>query len=198
MNRNRVFLLGHLLAALAAGPALADGAAGLAAFDRGDYATALKEFTPLAEQGIPTAQAALGAMYMDGLGVPRDISKALPWLQAAADRGMADSQLRLGTLYLLGEGVPADAGQAARWFKSAADKGMAKAQVNMAAMYYQGVGAPKDLKLSYLYAGLAAKQGDQEGAGMVGILKGQMMPADISAAESMIAAWKPSSPEIQP
>jgi TPR repeat protein len=188
-------LAGALMAlATAQAAALADGAAGLAAYDRGDYATALKEFTPLAEQGVPTAQAALGAMYMDGQGVARNIPEAMKWLGLAADQGMAAAQLRLGTLYLLGDGVAPDAAKAAQWFKAAADKGMAKAQVNLAAMHYQGVGVARDLKASYLYAALAAKQGDQEAIGMVGILKEQMAPQDVVQAEEMVKAWVPTRP----
>ncbi len=183
-----------LLSLAAATPASGDGAAGLAAYDRGDFATALQEFTPLAEEGVPTAQAALGAMYMDGLGVQRNIPEALRWLNLAAGQGMAAAQLRLGTLYLLGDGVAPDVAIAGRWFKAAADKGMAKAQVNMASMYYQGVGVARDLKLSYLYAALAAKQGDTEAIGMVGILKEQMAPQDVALAEAMVQAWVPVRP----
>ena len=41
------------------------------AFRQGDYATALKEFRPLAEQGDKTSQTALGFMYLFGTGVPQ-------------------------------------------------------------------------------------------------------------------------------
>jgi TPR repeat protein len=40
---------------------------------KGDYATALREWTPLAEQGHAKAQTILGAMYKEGKGVPKDI-----------------------------------------------------------------------------------------------------------------------------
>ncbi len=53
---------------LVAAPAWA-GEAGLAAYSRGDYATALKEYRPLAEQGDAVAQFALGSMYENGRGV---------------------------------------------------------------------------------------------------------------------------------
>ncbi len=39
---------------------------GWAAYIRGDYATALKELRPLAEQGLAKAQAILGFMYDQG------------------------------------------------------------------------------------------------------------------------------------
>ncbi len=54
-----------------AGPAWAGFAEGLAAYERGDYATALREFRPLAEQGDATAQSVLGNIYGEGLGVGR-------------------------------------------------------------------------------------------------------------------------------
>ena len=42
------------------------------AFRRGDYATALREFRPLAEQGFVRAQFNLELMYFKGEGVPED------------------------------------------------------------------------------------------------------------------------------
>src|SRR5271166_1968954 len=56
-------------------PALADLAAGKQALQNGDYATALKEFLPLAEQGDAEAQCNLGFMYATGHGVPQDDKK---------------------------------------------------------------------------------------------------------------------------
>jgi len=55
----------------------------VSAFDRGDYATALKEFLPLAEQGNAKAQLYLGRMYYNGWGVPEDLAQAGVDLQAA-------------------------------------------------------------------------------------------------------------------
>ncbi len=43
-----------------------------AAYDRGDYATALRLLRPLAELGNAAAQHYLGKMYADGMGVPQD------------------------------------------------------------------------------------------------------------------------------
>jgi len=57
-------------------PALvhADFQAGKDAFYRGDYATALKEWQPLAEQGDADAQFNLGSLYANGQGVPQDFA----------------------------------------------------------------------------------------------------------------------------
>ena len=45
---------------------------GFAAYERGDYATALEEWLPVAEQGDASAQYNLGLMYYNGEGVPQD------------------------------------------------------------------------------------------------------------------------------
>ncbi len=67
----RLVLTFAILIGLAA-PAWAGFAEGVAAYMRGDYATALRELRPLAEQGDANAQFNLGLMYDDGRGVPQD------------------------------------------------------------------------------------------------------------------------------
>ena len=66
----------------------ADFQKGSDAYDRGDYATALKEWTPLAEQGDVPAQTALGWIYRDGEGVPQDFVYAHMWGNIAASNGI--------------------------------------------------------------------------------------------------------------
>src|SRR5262249_35703935 len=48
---------------------------GKAAYDRGDYATALRESLPLAQQGDAPSQFLLGALYLRGEGVPKDYAE---------------------------------------------------------------------------------------------------------------------------
>jgi len=55
-------------------------------FDKGDHATALNKFLPLANQGNAEAQLELGLMYADGQGVPRDYKEAVKWFRLAADQ----------------------------------------------------------------------------------------------------------------
>ena len=55
-----------LVVVLVAAPAWADFKAGMEAYERGDYATALTEFRPLAQQGHAGAQFNLGQMYRKG------------------------------------------------------------------------------------------------------------------------------------
>jgi len=75
--------------------ASADITAGLGAYQSGDYATALRELTPLAKQGDARAQFSLGVMYEDGKGVPQDYKTAVKWYRLAAEQGDADAQFLL-------------------------------------------------------------------------------------------------------
>ncbi|MBM3508219.1 MAG: SEL1-like repeat protein, partial [Alphaproteobacteria bacterium] len=79
-----VILAALLLALPAAGQ---DFDKGLEAYGRGDYAAALKEWRPLAEQGDAIAQALLGFMYAEGQGVPQDHAEAVKWYRRAAEQG---------------------------------------------------------------------------------------------------------------
>ncbi len=72
-----------LLLALAVS-ASADFRSGLAAYQRGDHAGALREWRPLAEGGDATAQLYLGLMYENGQGVPADLAEARRWFDRAA------------------------------------------------------------------------------------------------------------------
>jgi hypothetical protein len=93
---------------------------GAAAYKRGDYAAAYKEFKPLAEQGDAKAQYNLGVMYSSGQGVSKDYAEAVKWCRKAADQGYADGQYNLGVMYYLGQGLPQDYVQAYMWFDLAA------------------------------------------------------------------------------
>ncbi len=59
---------------------------GLDAYDSGDYATALRLWRPLAEQGYAPAQNKLGFMHNKGRGVPQDDVLSYMWFNLAASR----------------------------------------------------------------------------------------------------------------
>ena len=88
---------------------------GMAAYQRGDYRAAYKEFLPLAEQGDVGLQLNLGLMYEFGNGVPANAREAARWYRLAADQGYAAAQKNLGVMYEFGKGVPANAREAERW-----------------------------------------------------------------------------------
>ena len=72
-----LYVLLAFLMTLSSPVAAQDFQKGLAAAQAGDFATALLEWTPLAEAGDTNAQYNLGIMYDNGYGVPQDYKEAL-------------------------------------------------------------------------------------------------------------------------
>ena len=61
----------------------ADSKKCLTAYESGDYAAALRECTPLAEQEDANAQHFLSVIYRTGNGVPRDYKATVKWFRPA-------------------------------------------------------------------------------------------------------------------
>ena len=100
---------------------------GFAAYNAGDYATALQEWTPLVEAGDADAQYNLGIMYRDGQGVPQDYKEAVKWFRLAAEQGNTNAQTNLVSKYRKGDGVPQDNTMAHMWYNIASANGNEKA-----------------------------------------------------------------------
>jgi len=96
---------------------------GNVAWARNDFATALRHWRPLAEQGNGDAQVNIGTLYQYGDGVPQDYGEALRWYRRAAEKGHGMGQNYLGLMYYRGSGVPQDYVLAHMWFNLAAAQG---------------------------------------------------------------------------
>ncbi len=157
---------------------------GLGAYNKGDFATALREWTPLAEQGNAGAQFNLGWMYKYGKGVPQDDKTAVKWYKLAAEQGNADAQNHLGLMYNNGQGVPQDYKTAVKWYSLSAEQGDAPAQYNLGLMYATGQGVPQDYKTAVKWYKLAAEQGNAIAQGNLGWMyyNGQGVPQDHKTA----------------
>lgn len=118
----------------------------LAAYQKGDYQTALKEWRLLANQGNPYAQYNLGLMYANGRGVAQDYKEAAKWYRKAADQGDASAQVKVGASYANGLGVVQDYKEAVKWYRKAVEQGDADAQVQLGSMYFLGNGVVQDNK----------------------------------------------------
>jgi uncharacterized protein len=133
---------------------------GLAAHDRADYATTLRLWKPLAEQGHVVAQYWLGVMYAEGEGVPQDDTEAVKWYRRAAGLGRhALAQLHLGRMHDMGRGVPRNHAIAMKWYRLAAAQGNAMAQTTLALIYDTGRGVPQNYWQAVKWYRLAAEQG---------------------------------------
>ncbi len=106
----------------------ADFQKGENALSRGDFAAALEELMPLAEQGNAKAMYYLGVMYKEGQGVTANDELAHKWLVLSGEQGEAQAQLILGMMYHFGSGVPENMDTAKKWYQLAADQGVEEAQ----------------------------------------------------------------------
>ena len=158
---------------------------GLTAYSAGDYATAIQEWTPLAEAGDVPVQYNLGVMYDNGQGVPQDYAEAVKWYRLAADQGYAGAQTNLGLMYDNGQGVPQDYAEAMKWWRLAADQGFANAQTNLGVMYENGQGLLQDNVMAHMWYNIGAANGNELGGTNRGIIANKMTPADISKAQAM-------------
>ncbi len=96
---------------------------GMQAYEQRDYATALRELRPLAEQGLAEAQSNFGVMYDTGRGVPQDDDEAAKWYRKGAEQNLPGAQENLGVFYARGRGVPQNYVQALLWLNLAAEQG---------------------------------------------------------------------------
>ena len=136
---------------------------GMAAVQAGDFATAVQEWTPLAEAGDAWAQLALGAMYEFGQGVLQDYAEAVRLYRLAADQGAANAQYNLSHMYANGQGVPQDYAEAVRLFRLAAEQGDASAQTDLGYMYAYGKGVLQDNVTAHMWYNISAANGNELG-----------------------------------
>jgi phosphate/sulfate permease len=112
------------------------------------------------EQGpaIYAAHNALGEMYRDGRGVPKDGKAAARHFEKAAKNKDMNAQFNLAQLYLgeSGNGVKQNHAAAEELLKKAAEKGHYAAQTNLAYLYQHGGSMAKNLKAAERWAALAA------------------------------------------
>jgi hypothetical protein len=170
-------------------PAWAGFVEGYEAYKRGDYATALREFRPLAEQGDVVVQNLLGFMYDNGKGVPKDYAAAMKWYRKAAEQGDVIAQSRLGVMYSIGHGARQDYTKAAKWYRKAAEQGDAKAQNGLARMYSAGSGVGVDYVLAYKWWSLAAASGNTGDKKYFKIVEKGMTPFQIAEAQKLAREW---------
>ena len=102
----------------------ADFQKGVEAYNKSDYVSTLREWTPLAEQGDADVQYNLGVMHDLGQGVRQNYMAAVKWDKLAAEQGQANAQAALGQMHQNGEGVPKDLIRAHMWFHIAATAGV--------------------------------------------------------------------------
>ena len=172
-------------------PAWADFKTGMDAYQRSDYATAWREWQPLAEQGQAVAQYSLGLLYANGQGVTKDDAKARQWYEKAAVQGHVEAQVNLGILLMYARGGQQDYKMAVYYLRLAANRGNDLAQRRLGQMYERGDGVPQDYVKAYMWYSLGAANGMEAGARLRDALAKRMDPDQIAEAQKLAREWKP-------
>ena len=168
----------------------------------------LKQYTDAqrarAEEGDADAQADLGFMYRQGLGVRQDDAEAVRWYRLAADQGHAEAMDILGYLYSApdvfagGERVPHDYVDAVRWLRLAAEQGGADGMFSLGSMYLDGNGVPQDDVQAHMWFSLmASRTTDFERENVAGNrdrVADRMTPEDRSEAQRLAREWDAAHP----
>ncbi|RDE06849.1 SPOR domain-containing protein [Sphingomonas aracearum] len=171
MRAGTIIAAAALLAS--AGPALADTKAGVEAWQRGDYRTAVNEWRAAARANDADAQFNLGQAYKLGRGVPVDLPVAESWYQKAAAQGHPDAETNYG-LILFQNGKR---DQARPWLEKAVARGEPRAQLVLGTMLYNGDGVPRDWPRAYALMVRASGSG-MEQATQVRAQMDQYIPED--------------------
>ncbi len=172
-------------------PAWADFKTGVDAYQRGDYATALSEWQPLAEQGQAVAQYQLGLLYSNGKGVTKDDAKARQWYEKAAVQGHTEAQVNLGVLLMYARGGQQDYKMAVYYLRLAANQGNDLAQRKLGQMYERGEGVQQDNVKAYMWYSLGSANGVEAGTRLRDALAKKMDPDQIAEAQKLAREWKP-------
>lgn len=154
-----VLLLSLSTASYAEEAALDGHDAAAQAYFAGDYAKALKLYTPLAEKDDAEAQFNLGVMNQLGQGTDKNDKAAAKWFEKSAAAGNPEAMVKLGELYNEGSGVTKNSKTAAEWYAKAADAGSPAAMNNLAYLYYLGEGVPQDFNIARKMFERAADKG---------------------------------------
>jgi hypothetical protein len=127
-----------LLLAMFSALAEADVEAGIAAYQRGDFVAALREFRAAARHDDIHALNYLGIMNAEGLGTSRDDFQAADMFFKAAILGYPEAMANLARMYAEGRGGPQDNKAAVSSYRAAAKAGFQPAIIRMAEIYENG------------------------------------------------------------
>jgi hypothetical protein len=119
--------------------------AGVDAWNKGDYKTAVDRWRGPAVGGDADAQFNLGQAYKLGRGVTADLAQAEEWYRKAAVQGHKQAQDNYG-LALFQNGKRTEAVQ---WLQKSARRGEPRAQFVLGTMFFNGDGVTRDWVKAY-------------------------------------------------
>ncbi|MEO7750149.1 MAG: tetratricopeptide repeat protein, partial [Sphingomicrobium sp.] len=170
----KYFLAAALIGASASAVSGQSVNAGIEAWQRGNYASAVAIWRPLAERGDADAQFNIGQAYRLGRGVPINLSQAKSWLEKSAAQGHVDAETTLGLL-LFQNG---DQAAAVKWLKAAAQSSEPRAMLVYGTALFNGDSVTQDPVKGYAYVYRANGQGLPAAKDVLAQLDKLLSPAD--------------------
>lgn len=198
MKRRTRAMAAGLLCVAGWSASAADLERGMDAYQRGDYAAALAEFRPLAEQGDARAQAQYARMMALGQGMPTDLVTSLDWYEKSAAQGDAEGQYGLAYSYAHGEGVSQNVARAVELLKKADAQGYDRATTLLgeirAGQFDDRHRDPARARALFERAAQAGNDGARLNLGLM-LINGQGGPAEPERAIDLLKAQASSYPE---
>lgn len=109
----------------------------------------------------------LGAIFINGDGIAKDVTKAKIFFERAIKSGNTDAEYSLANMYYEGLVGPQDYGKAFELYERAARKGDPRAQNDLGVMYYNGWGThEKNYFLAFAYWEFASRNESDNGTRM--------------------------------
>ena len=150
-------------------------AAGLKAYDAGDYAGAYKIWTTIDDVDLG-AMRNVALMLRTGKGVAKDPKAAEEMMARAAEAGLFTAEADLGEMLLNGEAGPPDPAAARPWLEAAALAGHPMAQYELGQLYEQGTAVKQDIEMARKLYQAAAAGGVKEATDRLAALPPQLRP----------------------
>ena len=88
-----------------------------------EYKKCFSGFLNLTKKGYPLAECLVGYFFLEGLGIEKDLLKALYWTMLSAEHGDKNGQYNLARYYEEGIAVKKDVDMAKCWYEKEAAQG---------------------------------------------------------------------------
>ena len=169
---------------------------GAAAYERGDYKTALEELRPLAEAGDPYSEWLVAVMYRDRLGIAKPSDKAasdeikaiaLKFMRGAAEHDVPYAMYDLAQMYMQKRWGPPNPDAARKLVMRAAEQGTPDFALILGMMHYGGDNyfqIPQSNSDALLWVRRSADQGFALAEYVMGVMleQGRAIPVDVKGA----------------
>ena len=150
------------------------------------YATALNLFTKAAQLGYADSAYMLGVMYLQGLGVEKDATKALEYLTLSDKLGKHEACRTIGDLYFQGafNNGKQNPDKAIEWYLRGMEHDLLSCIEVLGDCYFHGFGVDIDLDLAYDFYKTAAYKGSKDAAFSLGsmYIRGEAIKKDLKEA----------------